>query len=106
MRLETEMARFLRPTAVLLALLQVCSSKPVVVKRWDDLQLKHSWLEVPRGWELVGPAPADHALHMRIGLKQDRIDELISSLYQVSDPDHDRYGFINVCVWSRILTVL
>jgi tripeptidyl-peptidase-1 len=29
---------------------------------------------------------------MTIGLKQDRLDELISSLYQVSDPAHERYG--------------
>jgi hypothetical protein len=29
---------------------------------------------------------------MRIGLKQEKIDELIASLYEVSDPTHSRYG--------------
>jgi tripeptidyl-peptidase-1 len=85
------MTRFLRSAVAIIAWVQFCASKPVAVNRWEDLQVKHSWHEVPRGWELVGPAPADHELHMRIGLKQGRIDELISSLYQVSDPGYHRY---------------
>jgi tripeptidyl-peptidase-1 len=85
------MARFLLLSGLLFGLLQVCVSNPLVVKRWDDLELRHSWSEIPRGWELMGPAPADHNLEMRIGLKQDRIDELISTLYQVSDPAHEKY---------------
>ena len=84
------MARFLWSSALFLSVLQVSVSKPIV-KRWDDFQVKHSWEDVPRGWELVGPAPADYNLHMKIGLKQDRMHELIDHLYQVSDPAHNRY---------------
>ncbi|TBU30571.1 subtilisin-like protein [Dichomitus squalens] len=29
---------------------------------------------------------------MRIGLKQDRFDDLVAALYEVSDPAHERYG--------------
>lgn len=87
------MARFLCSSVLLLSALQLCLSKPV--KRWDDLQVKHAWVNVPRGWELVGPAPADHKLNMRIGLKQDRLDELISSLFEVSDPTHVRCVLIH-----------
>ncbi|KIM88198.1 hypothetical protein PILCRDRAFT_62783 [Piloderma croceum F 1598] len=76
---------------VVFALVQRCVSKPLA-KRWDDFAVKHSWTEIPRGWELHGPAPADHSMDMRIGLKQDRLDELISTLYKVSDPAHERYG--------------
>jgi tripeptidyl-peptidase-1 len=47
-------------------------------------------MEVPRGWELHGPAPDYYTMDMRIGLKQDKLDELISSLYEVSDPAHKR----------------
>jgi tripeptidyl-peptidase-1 len=61
-------------------------------KRWHDFAEKHAWAEIPKGWELYGPAPADHMLNMRIGLKQDKLDELISSLYEVSDPAHERYA--------------
>jgi hypothetical protein len=84
------MARLLWSSALFLSVLQVSVSKPIV-KRWDDFQVKHSWEDVPRGWELVGPAPADYNLRMKIGLKQDRMHELIDHLYQVSDPAHNRY---------------
>jgi tripeptidyl-peptidase I len=40
---------------------------PYVVKETHD---------VPRKWGNVGKAPGDHMLHLKIGLKQDRFDEL------------------------------
>ena len=49
--------------------------------------MKHVWVDgVPKGWEAVGPAPSDHSLTMKIGLKQDGIDDLIGHLYAVGDP--------------------
>jgi hypothetical protein len=66
-------------------------------KRWDDLKVKHAWVDgIPKGWEVVGPAPSEERLAVRIGLKQDGIDDLISHLYAVSDPNHDRYGSYSV----------
>lgn len=65
--------------------------------RYVELDLPrrcHSYnvcVKIPKGWEYHSPAPADHSLDLRIGLKQDKIDELISSLYEVSDPSHSRY---------------
>ncbi|KKY15785.1 putative tripeptidyl-peptidase 1 precursor [Diplodia seriata] len=47
---------------------------------------------VPRQWSRAGRAPDDHVLHLHIGLKQSQFDELERHLYEVSDPDHDRYG--------------
>ncbi|KAI0794109.1 subtilisin-like protein [Fomes fomentarius] len=76
----------------LLGLAQLIASKPLASKRWDDFEVKHAWTEVPRGWELHGPAPSDYTFDMRIGLKQDRFDELVTALYEVSDPAHARYG--------------
>ena len=72
-------------------LVQLCMSKEVF-KRWDDFSVKHSWAEVPSGWELQGPAPEEHLINLRIGLKQDKLDELIASLYEVSQPQHPKYG--------------
>ena len=60
------------------------------VKRWDDFNLKHGWVEIPKGWVEHGDAPADHTIDLRIGLRQDRFDELVDHLYQVSDPAHPR----------------
>ncbi|KAH8674505.1 tripeptidyl peptidase-like protein [Tricladium varicosporioides] len=47
---------------------------------------------VPHQWSRVGPAPADHVVNLQIGLKQDQFEELQRHLWEVSDPDHDRYG--------------
>ncbi|KAK0457859.1 peptidase S8/S53 domain-containing protein [Desarmillaria tabescens] len=81
-------------SAVVLGLTQLCLSTPLVSKRWDtnDLLEKHSWAEVPRGWEWVSKPDPGSVIELRIGLKKDRVDELISSLYEVSTPNHNRYG--------------
>lgn len=75
---------------VVVALAPVALTKPLA-KRWDDFQIKHAWVETPSGWEVHGDAPADHRIDLRIGLKQDKFDELVEHLYQVSDPSHERY---------------
>jgi tripeptidyl-peptidase I len=75
-------------TPLILGLTQIGLAKPL--KRWGDFAVKHTWADVPHGWELYGDAPADHILDIRIGLRQDRLDELISTLYDVSDPAHQR----------------
>lgn len=60
-------------------------------KRWDVFQTKHAWPDVPKGWVVHdSDAPKDHVLKMRIGLKQNRFDDLVEELYQVSDPGHGR----------------
>lgn len=81
----------LGPLTIALSLAILAGSSPLNA-RFDDFSVKHAWVEVPAGWVSTGPAPADHLLDMRIGLKQARLDELISSLYEVSNPTHHRYG--------------
>lgn len=76
-------------TLLVLGLSNLSLSKPLA-KRWDDLAEKHSWVEIPRGWEYLSPAPADYTFDLRIGLKQDKMDELISTLMETSDPTHQR----------------
>jgi len=78
-------------TFVVLALGALSSSKPLQ-KRWDDLTTKHSWLEVPEGWELESLPPPTQPMLLRLGLKQEKFDELVHHLYEVSDPSHARYG--------------
>ncbi|KAJ7036507.1 peptidase S8/S53 domain-containing protein [Mycena alexandri] len=78
--------------AFVLLLAGLCGAKPLSGKRWNDLAVKHAWVETPRGWEFHSKPPGDHLLDMRIGLKQAKLEELISSLYEVSDPAHERYG--------------
>lgn len=77
----------------------VKARSPYIVKESHD---------VPKKWEVKGVAPSDHMLHLKIGLKQDRFEELekhlhegmptlafsysMPNLHTVSDPDHKRYG--------------
>ncbi|KZT44218.1 subtilisin-like protein [Sistotremastrum suecicum HHB10207 ss-3] len=57
-----------------------------------DLVVKHAWDVVPDGWHPHSvPSPID-TIKLQIGLKQHGIDQLITSLYEVSDPYHPRYG--------------
>ena len=80
----------LKNAFVLSLLVGAALCKPLY-KRWDDFKVKHAWVEgVPKGWKVVGPAAPDHRLTVRIGLKQDGMDELIAHLYTVSDPNHHR----------------
>jgi len=77
--------------AVIISLLQLCATKPLS-RRWDDIAEKHSWVEIPRGWEYHSTPPADHKFEMRVALKQNRIDDLIANLMETSDPSHPKYG--------------
>ncbi|KAL8714599.1 MAG: hypothetical protein Q9220_001547 [cf. Caloplaca sp. 1 TL-2023] len=47
---------------------------------------------VPRRWTRVGEAPGHGVVNLEIALKQSRFEELERHLYEVSDPDHHRYG--------------
>lgn len=76
-----------------LGLAQLAMAKPLV-KRWDDVAEKHSWADIPRGWEHKAVAPADYMFEMRIGLKQDGINDLIANLMETSDPVHSRCVFL------------
>ncbi|KUJ07644.1 tripeptidyl-peptidase 1 precursor [Mollisia scopiformis] len=47
---------------------------------------------VPQKWSKIGKAADDFRIHLNIGLTQGNFHELERHLYEVSDPDHDRYG--------------
>ncbi|KAH8117638.1 subtilisin-like protein [Phellopilus nigrolimitatus] len=54
--------------------------------------VKHAWSEIPDGWEVHTIPFVDHLITLKIGLKQNRIEDLITMLYEVSDPFHPKYG--------------
>ncbi|KAF5333532.1 hypothetical protein D9611_002704 [Ephemerocybe angulata] len=59
---------------------------------YADLKVKESLRQAPSGWTLVGEPPADHIISLRIGLPQSNFETLKEHLFQISDPDHERYG--------------
>ncbi|KAF9534131.1 subtilisin-like protein [Crepidotus variabilis] len=46
----------------------------------------------PRGWVKSGKPALGHTITLRIGLPQPNFHVLESHLYEISDPDHERYG--------------
>jgi tripeptidyl-peptidase I len=46
----------------------------------------------PQNWVQQGRPDPEHVLRLSIALPQQNFDELERHLYQVSDPDHERYG--------------
>ncbi|KAF8917410.1 subtilisin-like protein [Mucidula mucida] len=83
---------FLTSSVLLSSLLFLGVLCTPLTPRWDDLVEKHAWAEIPPGWEYHSTPSPDHVFEMRIGLKQDKIDQLISMLYEISDPSHASYG--------------
>ena len=57
----------------------------------DGYAVKESHV-VPSKWQQLHRAPSDHSMTLRIGMKQDSFSELERHLYEVSDPEHARYG--------------
>lgn len=49
-------------------------------------------IEAPRGWVKHSKPRPDHRIVLRIGLPQPNFSQLEKHLYEVSDPDHERYG--------------
>ncbi|KAH9036795.1 subtilisin-like protein [Lactarius deliciosus] len=60
--------------------------------RWDDTRIKHSWNAVPENWESFGNPLSGTTIDLYVALKAHRENALIDTLYQVSDPNHPRYG--------------
>jgi tripeptidyl-peptidase I len=78
-----------------LALLSQASPAPfksVTPDFYGPHATKHAWTEIPPKWKHLGPAPDSHTIRLRLGLKQSNIDTLVNHLYEVSDPNHVRYG--------------
>lgn len=55
------------------------------------LQVKES-VAAPHGWTRLGRAHSDGGIRLRIALFQQNFTGLEQSLYEISDPDHHRYG--------------
>ncbi|KJA29734.1 hypothetical protein HYPSUDRAFT_196076 [Hypholoma sublateritium FD-334 SS-4] len=81
------MLSFCRIAVLLSPLLGIAqaSSIPTAHKVKEDVS-------VPRGWVKYGEPPANHRVALKIALPQPNFSELERHLYEVSDPDHARYG--------------
>ncbi|KAI5860527.1 tripeptidyl-peptidase 1 precursor [Durotheca rogersii] len=82
------MVTFAAVCSALLAV-RVAVANPVPSRSAYRVKDEH---HVPRDWRRLRRAPADHVIDLQIGVKQSNFGELERHLYEVSDPDHPRYG--------------
>ncbi|KAF8266337.1 peptidase S8/S53 domain-containing protein [Lactarius quietus] len=56
------------------------------------MHVKHAWNSVPMNWESLGPPPVGTTINLHIFLKLHHENALIDALYEVSNPEHVKYG--------------
>ena len=71
----------------LVATAQIAFATPLGARSAYSVKETHN---VPSKWTALGRAPANHKLHVKIGLKQERFDELERHLYEgrICQPSH------------------
>ncbi|KAF8262119.1 peptidase S8/S53 domain-containing protein [Lactarius quietus] len=77
---------------VLSFLATLCSLVTALSPPWHDIRTKHSWPTVPHEWEWVGHPPNGTTINLYVALKSHRENALIDALYEVSTPEHPKYG--------------
>lgn len=80
----------MRPTP--LALLFVATLAKASYHKIVPHKIKESIQGPPRGWVRHGHAPSDHLLDLKIALPQPYFPILENHLWEVSNPNHERYG--------------
>jgi tripeptidyl-peptidase-1 len=64
----------------------------VSFKDYQHWKVKENIHGPPRGWYKHAPAPKHQLLKLKIALPQPKYPELEQHLWEVSDPNHARYG--------------
>ncbi|KAH8978363.1 subtilisin-like protein [Lactarius hatsudake] len=70
----------------------LCGFATPLASRWDGMKVKHAWDAVPKNWQSLGHPSNQTAIDLHLALKSHREDALVEALYEVSDPQHSRYG--------------
>ncbi|KAH8978362.1 subtilisin-like protein [Lactarius hatsudake] len=70
----------------------LCGFATPLTSRWDGMKVKHAWDAVPKNWHSLGHPSNQTTIDLHLALKSHREDALVEALYEVSDPQHSRYG--------------
>ncbi|KAH9159272.1 peptidase S8/S53 domain-containing protein [Lactarius sanguifluus] len=76
----------------ILSALFLCGFVTPFTSRWDGMKVKHAWDTVPKNWKSLGHPSNETTIDLHLALKSHHQDALIEALYEVSDPEHSRYG--------------
>jgi tripeptidyl-peptidase I len=81
----------LSTAGLVLVLLAVPSNVLAILSKGSAHKVKETIIP-PYGWVKHSVPAPDHTIVLRIGLPQPNFDILEKHLYEVSDPNHERYG--------------
>ncbi|KAH9017706.1 subtilisin-like protein [Lactarius pseudohatsudake] len=70
----------------------LCGLAMPLASRWDGMKVKHAWDAVPKNWQSLGHPSNQTTINLHLALKSHREDAMAEALYEVSDPQHSRYG--------------
>ncbi|KAJ7756000.1 tripeptidyl peptidase A [Mycena metata] len=70
----------------------ISSASPTAFTPQDKTLLVKESVATPHRWTRLGRAPSDHSIRLRIAILQHDFSGLEKALYEISDPDHHRYG--------------
>ncbi|KAH9168160.1 subtilisin-like protein [Lactarius sanguifluus] len=59
--------------------------------RWNETKVKHAWHTIPENWVDLGHPSAGTTIDLHLALKSHDENALIDALYEISDPNHQRY---------------
>ncbi|KAH9059104.1 subtilisin-like protein [Lactarius vividus] len=59
---------------------------------WNDIHTKHKWNAIPDKWESIGQPTDGTTIDLHIALKPHHEHALADTIYEVSNPNHPKYG--------------
>ncbi|KAF8258883.1 subtilisin-like protein [Lactarius quietus] len=62
-----------------------------LVPPWDDVYVKHTWIDIPANWETFGIPPSNTTIDLHIALVPQDENALIDALYEVSTPGNPKH---------------
>ena len=83
--------RLIWPSALIFLAAVPLTAHATPIALWDDMQVKHSWNDVPADWESLGHSSAGTTIDIDIALKSDRETAVIDALSEISNPEHPKH---------------
>ena len=71
---------------------------------WDDMQVKHSWNDLPADWENLGHPSAGTTIDIDIALKPHQESAVVDALSEISNPMHPRHVLLATTPLTPLFT--
>ena len=66
------------------------------VAPWDEMEIMHTWHDVPVNWETLGHPSAGYTIDLNIVLQPDQESALTDAVIEISNPKHSRHVLLTI----------